>query len=203
MSHDDAIEFAITWDYRCPFARNAHEHVLCGLQDGAPWKVTFLAFSLGQVHVASGDPDVWDNPSADSGIGALMAGVAVRDTQPEHFLAAHGALFAARHDQGIDLRDTAAVDGVLASAGVDTTALRDEVASGRPMATIKAEHTAWATSHHVWGVPTFIAGDQAVFVRLMHRPLGDAKEARRSIERVVDLLAWGDLNEFKHTSIPR
>lgn len=25
--------FAVTWDYRCPFARNAQEHVLTGRPD--------------------------------------------------------------------------------------------------------------------------------------------------------------------------
>jgi hypothetical protein len=45
------LAFAVTWDYRCPFARNAHEHVLDGLAAGAEWDVTFLPFSLGQVHV--------------------------------------------------------------------------------------------------------------------------------------------------------
>ena len=30
-----------------------------------------------------------------------------------------------------------------------------------------------------------------------------ATVARGTIERVVDLLGWPDLNEFKHTSIPR
>ena len=53
-----------------------------------------------------------------------------------------------------------------------------EVASGRPLATIKDEHTRYAASHHVWGVPTFIVGDQAAFVRLMNRPHGDAAVAR-------------------------
>jgi hypothetical protein len=55
-------------------------------------------------------------------------------------------------------------------------------------------------------VPTFVAGDQAVFVRLMNRaPLGaDAAKSVRIVERTVDLLTgWTDLNEFKHTSIPR
>jgi hypothetical protein len=37
----------------------------------------------------------------------------------------------------------------------------------------------------------------------MNRPHGDAAVARGTIERVVDTLAWVDLNEFKHTSIPR
>jgi hypothetical protein len=53
-------------------------------------------------------------------------------------------------------------------------------------------------------VPTFVANDQAVFIRLMHRPDGDAAVAISTIERVVDLVAgWPDLNEFKHTSIAR
>ena len=53
-------------------------------------------------------------------------------------------------------------------------------------------------------MPTFIIGDQAVFVRLMDRPGGDAAHAISSIDKVLDLLAgWPELNEFKHTSIPR
>ena len=26
--------FSVTWDYRCPFARNAHEHIVVGLDVG-------------------------------------------------------------------------------------------------------------------------------------------------------------------------
>jgi hypothetical protein len=38
----------------------------------------------------------------------------------------------------------------------------------------------------------------------MDRPQGDADRAVASIERTLDLLeGWTDLNEFKHTSIPR
>jgi hypothetical protein len=56
----------------------------------------------------------------------------------------------------------------------------------------------------VWGVPTFVRGDAAVFVRLMERPQGDAAFARRSIDRIVTLLDEApDLNEFKHTSLKR
>ena len=55
----------------------------------------------------------------------------------------------------------------------------------------------------MWGVPTFMVGDQAAFVRLMEPPR-DAADARRTVERVVDLLAgWPELNEFKHTSLDR
>ncbi len=37
-------EFSVTWDYRCPFARNANEHILTALQGGAEWDVTFIPF---------------------------------------------------------------------------------------------------------------------------------------------------------------
>ena len=81
--------FDITWDYRCPFARNAHEHVIAALEAGADWDVTFVPFSLGQVHVAEGQPDVWDDPESDTGLLALQAGVVVRDKFPDKFLAVH------------------------------------------------------------------------------------------------------------------
>ena len=60
--------FSLTWDYRCPFARNAHEHVIAGLRSGAAWDVTFVPFSLGQVHVAEGEPDVWGHWQDDTGL---------------------------------------------------------------------------------------------------------------------------------------
>ena len=64
--------FAVTWDYRCPFARLAHLHLLDGLAAGADWDITFLPFSLGQVHVAEGEAPIWERPDDDSGL--LTAG---------------------------------------------------------------------------------------------------------------------------------
>ena len=37
--------FAVSFDYRCPFARNAQEAVVTGLREGRDWDVRFLAFS--------------------------------------------------------------------------------------------------------------------------------------------------------------
>ena len=193
----------MTWDYRCPFARNAHEHVVAGLRAGAPWEVTFLAFSLGQVHVAEGEPDIWERPQEDTGLLALQAGVAVHDGQPERFLDAHEALFALRHDKGGHLRDEVAVRATLEEVGVDTEAVFAAIATGEPLETIRKEHEGSAASHQVWGVPTFLSGEHATFVRLMDRPKGDGAYATTTIERVLDLLAWPNLNEYKHTSIPR
>ena len=198
--------FDVTWDYRCPFARNAHEHVLTGLAAGADWQVGFVPFSLGQVHVEEGQPDVWDKPEQDTGIFALQVGVVVRDEHPDEFAAVHRALFALRHDEAKQLDDRAAVARVLEGNDVPSGPVFALVDSGEALRRVRAEHVRHAESHSVWGVPTFVAGDQAVFVRLMDRaPLGsDAAASIRTVERVVDLLSgWTDLNEFKRTTIPR
>ena len=195
--------FAVTYDYRCPFARNAHDHLVTALEAGVDWDVTFLPFSLGQVHVADGEPDVWDQPESDSGLYALQAAVAVQRLFPDQFLTVHRALFEHRHRHGGHLRAAADIRPVLEAVGLDADAVLAEVDSGRPLAAVKAAHTAYASSHDVWGVPTFIVGDHAAFIRFMHRAEGDAEVARTTIERVVDLLGWPELNEFKHTSVAR
>jgi hypothetical protein len=195
--------FAVTWDYRCPFARNAHEHVVTALQGGASWEVTFLPFSLGQVHVAEGEPSVWEVPHTDSGLLALQAAVVVRDRFPERFLDLHLALFRARHERGAHLRDEAVVRRLLTDVGADADAVLTEIADGWPLQVVQAEHEGYAKTHDVWGVPTFVVGDDAAFVRFMHRPDGDVALATRTIERTLDLFEFSDLNEFKHTSLPR
>jgi 2-hydroxychromene-2-carboxylate isomerase len=196
--------FSVTWDYRCPFARNAHEHVITGLLAGADWDVTFVPFSLGQVHVAEGDPPIWDRPHDDSGMLALQTGMMVRDLDPARFPVVHRDLFALRHDQGDDLRDPARLREVLGRHDVDVERVFAGVEDGRALNAIREAHETATDKHRVWGVPTFVAGDQAVFVRLMHRPDGDVDTAVTTVERVLDLMdGFVDLNEFKHTSIPR
>jgi hypothetical protein len=198
------LSFSVTWDYRCPFARNAHEHLITALRAGAPWDVTFVPFSLGQVHVAEGEEPVWTHWRDDTGLLAIQAGVVVRDSYPERFLDVHEALFALRHDQGGQLRDEPSVRAVLSAQGVDADAVMAEIDTDSVIKTVQAEHEAAARDHDVWGVPTFIVGDQAAFVRFMDRPAGDTERATRTIERTLDLLGgWPELNELKHTSIPR
>ena len=197
-------DFAVTWDYRCPFARNAHEHVVAGLDAGAGWDVRFVPFSLGQVHVAEGEPDIWQRPQDDSGLVALQAGVVVRDRFPDQFLDVHLGLFALRHDEGKHLSDEAEIRRVLDVNGVDAEAVFAEIADGGALERVRNQHTAAAEESEVWGVPTFVVDDAAVFVRLMERPKGDGELAIRTIERVVDLLTgFPELNEFKHTSLKR
>jgi hypothetical protein len=196
--------FTVSWDYRCPFARNAHEHLVTALRDGADWDVTFAPFSLSQVHVAEGDPSVWDNPEKAPDLLAMNAGVVVRDRFPDQFLDAHEALFAARHDKSGDIRSESVVREALSSAGVDADAVFAEIEQGWVDAEVRKTHEWEVETHKMFGVPTFVVDDQAVFVRIMSRPRGDAALARSTIEQVVNLIVTSpDLNEFKHTAVRR
>lgn len=197
--------FGLTFDYLCPFARIVHEHVLDALAAGADWDVRFLPYSLAQGHVEEGAPAVWDrpDPSAESGVLALQVGLAVRDGWPDAFLALHRRLFDVRHADGADLKDPAVVRAAIAAIGLEPDAVLAQVATGAPLATLRDEHVRGVEDHSVWGVPTFIAGGRAVFVRLIERSGGDGALARDRIDRVLDLVeGMPELHEFKQTDLP-
>lgn len=196
--------FSINFDYRCPFARNANEHVIAALEGGAAYDVNFQSFSLGQVHVEDGGLSVWDDPDKARDNLANAAGIVVRDRFPDRFFDAHRSLFALRHDDGDDLRDEDKLRNALSRADVDPDAVFKEIADGWPLELSRVEHERSVADHAVFGVPTFISADQAVFVRLMTRPAGDHALAAATIDRVLELLAGHpEINEYKHTSIPR
>lgn len=192
--------FAVTFDYLCPFARNVNESIVEGLMSGAAWDVRFLPFSLAQTKVEDGEADVWDRPSESTGTRGVLAlqwGLAVRDGWPERFHAFHMALFGARHDRGADIGDGAVLAEAAGAGGLDPAAIAAEVDSGRPLGTLQREHQELVSGWDVFGVPTLVVGDEAVFVRAMERHRPD------EIDRIFDLIAWTNLNEFKRTRIPR
>lgn len=196
-------ELSVTWDYRCPFARNANEHILSALAAGAPWEVTFIPFSLDQAHVNEDlEPDVWDEPSMMPNLLAGQVGIVVRDKMPERFPQVHLSIFAARHDDGLELRDEAVLRSRLAACGVDADLVFTEIQSGWPLERYRREHEEAVAKHAVFGVPTFVVGDKAAFARLMTRPRGDSDLARATIENVLAIMErHPELNELKHTSI--
>jgi protein-disulfide isomerase-like protein with CxxC motif len=178
--------------------------VLLGQESaGDEWSVRWLAFSLNQTKVGEGETDVWDDPEMAATRMAVEVGIAVRDGWPEAFPAVHLGLFAARHDKGLDIRDHDVVAGVLTANGLDADQVFNEVLGCGPRDVFRVEHQTAVEKHKVFGVPTVIAGDQAVFIRLVNRPTGDAAQAPRRIHRSQDqVTGWTNLNEFKHTSIP-
>lgn len=198
------IRFSVNFDYRCPFARNGHENVVAALRAGADYDVAFKGFSLSEAHVEEGGISVFDDPAHRPDLIAIAAGIVVRDRIPEKFFDAHLSLFSIRHDDSEDLRDETVIRAALTRADVDADFVFQEIENGWPLEAIRAEHEASVKDHSSFGVPTFIAGDQAVFVRLMNRPNGNGELAKQTIDRVLELLlGHPEINEFKHTSIPR
>jgi hypothetical protein len=197
--------FGLTFDYLCPFARNANEHVTAALRAGADWDVSFVPYSLAQGHVEEGEPPVWDRDDREavSGLLALQVGVTVRDDHPEVFLDVHDALFAARHDEGLDIKDPEVLHRVVADAGLDADLLLERARADQAVKTLRTEHEAAVDEHAVWGVPTFVAGGRAVFVRVLDRPEGDGDRGRTRVELVLDLVEHElELHEFKQTDLP-
>lgn len=160
---------------------------------------TFLAFSLDQAHAEEEEPPVWDRPPLERGTGvvSLQWGLAIRDTFDERFFDFHLAMFAARFDDGRKIGQEEVVRDVASSVSLDVDAVAEEVASGRPLKTLATEHTEAVERWGMFGVPTFCEGDDAAFVRFMERDRVD------DLERMLDLLGWDRLNEFKRTQIAR
>ena len=71
--------FSLSYDYRCPFAKNIHLHVIAALRAGADFAITFEPWSLSQGPRAPGAPDVWEDPAMADDVAALAASVSVRD----------------------------------------------------------------------------------------------------------------------------
>ncbi|MHB1486341.1 MAG: DsbA family protein [Acidimicrobiales bacterium] len=198
------VNFSVTWDYRCPFARNAHEHILDALEAGADWNVTFVPFSLNQPHVAEGEPSVFEDPKHAADLLAMEVGIVVRDRFPQSFLQVHRSLFGARHDAGITLKEEPDLRRVLAAGNVDGDAVFAEIEAGWPRKTFAEAHQDSVYNYEVFGVPTFILDGQAAFARIMTRPHGDADLARDTIDRILDLVVGHpELNEVKHTTTKR
>jgi hypothetical protein len=198
------MRFGVNWDYRCPFARNLHEHLVLALSDGADWEVDFIPFSLSQVHLEEGEPDVWSDPAKRKDTMAVLAGMAVNRFFPDRFFATHLALFGARHDRALDLSDTAVLAWVLEEQGLEPDKVFGLIESEGLREEFRSRHLSSVSELHVFGVPTIMLEDKAVFVRIMTRPRGDAKLARRTIDYVLEAIAGHpELNELKHTTIPR
>jgi hypothetical protein len=195
------LTFQLSYDYRCPFAKNIHLHVIAALRAGADFDVTFVPWTMSQGYRASGAPDVWDDPARDPEHLALAVSTSVRDLQPERFLDVHEALLRARHERAIRLVNEDEIKDALRGIDVDLGLVFDDIATRRPYKVI-GECFGEFERYEAFGVPTFVVGSDATFVRYMNEPT-DGVASIALIESLVSLMSnESALNEFKHTKVP-
>ena len=194
--------FKLSYDYRCPFAKNIHLHAVAALRAGADFSIEFSPWTMSQGYREAGAPDVWADPSKDPDLLALAVSVSIRDQQPAYFLDAHEALFRGRHEKGLALKSWSDVEMALATTNVDLEAVRRDVDSRRPHEVIGATFREFE-GYEAFGVPTFVVDDDATFVRYMQAPNGDDHASTKLLDSLVTLMSGEvDLNEFKHTKVP-
>jgi hypothetical protein len=194
--------FDLSYDYRCPFAKNMHLHVITALRAGGQFDVTFVPWTMSQGYKADGAPDVWDDPARDPELLSLAVSTSIRDLQPQHFLDAHEALFRARHERALRLVTEGEIKEALAGTGVDLGDVFDDVASRRPHHVI-GESFREFERYEAFGVPTFVVDGDATFVRYMTVPSDDGAASVALVDSLVTLMSSESaLNEFKHTKVP-
>ena len=194
--------FSLSYDYRCPFAKNIHLHVIAALRAGGDFDVTFVPWTMSQGYREPGAPDVWLDAAKDGDLLALAVSTSVRDQQPDLFLDVHEALFLGRHVRGLRLASWDDIETALSGIAVDLDAVRADVAARRPHEVIGAAFRTFET-YEAFGVPTFVLGNDAVFVRYMNPPQGDDAASVDLIGSITRLIAErAALNEFKHTKVP-
>ena len=193
--------FALSFDYRCPFAGILHRHLISAIRSGADYDVDFVPWTLTQSHRKERDLDVWDDPARDDHLIALAAGVSIRDQQTDVFLNAHEALFVARHVNGIRLGTFDQIVEALSGLSVDLEMLEGDLLSRRPHRVIGENYRSFE-KFEAFGVPTLVVGDAAVFIRYMDPPTEDATKSTELIDALVSMVTTrGSLNEFKHTRL--
>ncbi len=193
--------FLLSYDYRCPFAKIIHLHVIEALRAGANFDVTFVPWTMSQGYRDEGAPDVWDDPERDSQLLSLAVSTSVQALMPERFLDVHEALFRARHDRAIRLVSEPEIATALEGLDLDLSAIFDDVASRRPHKVI-GEWFREFERYEAFGVPTFVIDGDATFVRYMNPPTDDPQGSIALIESLVTLMSdQSALNEFKHTKV--
>jgi hypothetical protein len=195
------LAFQLSYEYRCPFAKNIHLHVVSALRAGADFDVTFVPWTMSQGYRADGAPDVWDDPQRDGEHLALAVSTSIRDLMPEAFLDAHEALFRARHERAIRLINEAEITEALDGLQLDLGVIFDDVATRRPHKVI-GESFREFERYEAFGVPTFVVNGDATFVRYMNPPTDDPMASVAVIESLIELMSNQiALNEFKHTKV--
>ena len=180
--------FGLTFDYRCPFARNGHEAAVNALREGADLDIRFLAV------LARPGPR---RGGRAAGVGARSRrlghrhpGADVRHRGPRRASPTTSSTPTSRcsrqrHDHGLKLGHEDVLQEAIEKVGLDAAAVKDEVveraSARRPR---RGAHPPRSTSTRCSACPRSSTDDDAVFVRYMERGRADDLAPDRRPARV-------------------
>ena len=193
-------QFAVSFDYRCPFARNGHESVVAGLRAGRDWDVrscrsrsTRCTSRRARRRCGSATPTS-GAPACSAAVGHRRPRLVPRPVPRLAHRRVRGPPRRGRQDrQGRSAR-------ARSRRRSGSTPTRSRPRSRGPAArrSLADEHTEAVKRWH--------DVRRADVHRRRHAPCSSASWTASNpddVDRVLDLLEWTDLNEFKHTSVPR
>ena len=130
--------------------------------------ITWKTFPLEQVNSKEGpDWKLWEQPESypSRGLLALKAGEAARKQGPEAFDRFHMALLNARHVDKKKIDDRGMLAEVAKSVGLDVDRFTNDLDDPASIKKIAAEYTEAHDKYGVFGVPTYLVGDELWFGR--------------------------------------
>ena len=171
-------QFAVSFDYRCPFARNGHEAVVAGTARGPRLGRPLPAVLArpgprrrGRDRRCGNATPTCGAPACSRCCGASPC-VTRSPTSSSTGTSPRSRPATTRAPRSPRTRCSREI---ATSVGLDADAVAAEVASGRPLKVLAEEHTEADKRWNVFGVPTFIVGERAAFVRFMDRGNADRR----------------------------
>ncbi len=125
--------------------------------------VDWRPFVLAQANSKEGpDWKAWEQPPGEDnrGLLALKAALAAMRQGEELYDNFHLALLKARHEDRKDLVDINVILDVAKDSGLDVSRLREDIEDPSILKTIAESHGEATEKYGVFGVPTFVAGDE-------------------------------------------
>ena len=190
-------EFAIYYDFRCPFVYNAAT-VLAKAKEsaGIQLEIDWRPFSLSQVNSDKGPGfKYWEQPGAldgsDRTLLALRAGLAAKRQGKEAFGSFFMTLIKARHEDKKDLMDPMVIEEAATTAGLDLRRFREDLADPALLREVGESHTRAVEEFGAFGVPTFVFPDGKAAYLKMFIPPDD--QAAAVVESLINMIG-----QFEH-----
>jgi predicted DsbA family dithiol-disulfide isomerase len=184
--------FAIYFDFRCPFVYNA-AMVLAKARESktVQLKIDWRPFSLAQANTDKGPKfKYWEQPEvidgSDRTLLAFRAGLAAKQQGKEAFDSFFMTLIRARHKDNKDLKDPIVIEAAALVAGLDLVRFKKDLQDPNRLREVGESHTKAVEEFGVFGVPTFVFPDgKSAYLKMFVPPNDQVTEVVESLINII------------------